>query len=301
MPGAPTLARAMERSVVSAFDPDTGDRAPVALGQAAARMLGARLVVVIVRPGGTAAQRLSRLEESSEQGRCRRGAACGAARPERSRSARSPAPSPAAGLHAVLAAERPLLAVLGSSRAGAHGSVMLGRTSRACRRRRPCPVVIAPQEHARARCIGSRSPCCRRPRAARRCSAAARARRLGRGGRCTSSWSSRARPASRRTPARSRASSRRAHRARRTCTAQAGSSLPRSPRRQPAAGVETSILVGDPVDALLRASQHVGRAPARLARVWTGPMRCASAAWLGACSTARAAPSSSSLEEIRRR
>src|SRR3954470_1096455 len=54
-----------ERSVVSAFDPDAGDRAPVALGRIAAEALAARLLVVVVHPGGSVADRFARQEHAT--------------------------------------------------------------------------------------------------------------------------------------------------------------------------------------------------------------------------------------------
>ena len=142
-----TVRRTMERSVVSAFDPDAGDRAPVALGRVAAEALAARLLVVVVRPGGSVPERFARLEDATE----RAGVVAGmrATLPSAGVEVRElGAPSPSAGLHAVLATERPVLAVLGSSRAGAHGNIALGRTTERVVDGAPCPVAVAPKEHA---------------------------------------------------------------------------------------------------------------------------------------------------------
>ena len=142
-----TVRRTMERSVVSAFDPDAGDRAPVALGRVAAEALAARLLVVVVRPGGSVPERFARLEDATE----RAGVVAGmrATLPSAGVEVRElGAPSPSAGLHAVLATERPVLAVLGSSRAGAHGNIALGRTTERVVDGAPCPVAVAPREHA---------------------------------------------------------------------------------------------------------------------------------------------------------
>jgi nucleotide-binding universal stress UspA family protein len=144
---APTVRRIMERSVVSAFDPDAGDLAPVALGRVAAEVLAAGLLVVVVRPGGSVPERFARLEDASE----RAGVVAGmrATLPGTGVEVRElGAPSPSAGLHAVVATERPVLAVLGSSRAGAHGSIALGRTTERVLDGAPCPVAVAPKEHA---------------------------------------------------------------------------------------------------------------------------------------------------------
>lgn len=147
MRGPRTVGRSMERSVVSAFDPDAGDRAPVALGRVAAEVLAARLLVVVVHPGGSVPERFARLEHATE----RAGVLAGmrATLPGAGIEVRElDAPSPSAGLHAVMAAERPVLAVLGSSRAGAHGNVTLGRTSERVVEGAPCAVAVAPKEHA---------------------------------------------------------------------------------------------------------------------------------------------------------
>lgn len=134
----------MEPCVVSAVDPETGDRAPIELGQVAARLLSARLIVVVVRPGGSAPERLARIEP----GRDRAGVVASlraALRGQRTEVREVSAPSPAAGLHAVLAAERPVLAVVGSPHDGVHGSVGLGGTTERLLTATACPVAIAPR------------------------------------------------------------------------------------------------------------------------------------------------------------
>jgi nucleotide-binding universal stress UspA family protein len=144
---APTVRRIMERSVVSAFDPDAGDRAPVALGQVAAQVLAARLLVVIVHAGGSVPERFARLEDTTE--RAGVVARMRTTLPSAGVEVRElAAPSPSAGLHAVLATERPVLAVLGSSRTGAHGDIAVGRTTERVIDGAPCAVAIAPKEHA---------------------------------------------------------------------------------------------------------------------------------------------------------
>ena len=142
-----TVRRRMQRSVVSAFDPDAGDRGPVALGRLAAEVLAARLLVVAVRPGGTVPERLARLEHGTDRAGIL--ARMRATLPARGTELREvAAPSPAAGVHAVLAAERPLLAVLGSPRDAPHGTVRLGSTTGRLLDGAPCPVAIVPREHA---------------------------------------------------------------------------------------------------------------------------------------------------------
>jgi nucleotide-binding universal stress UspA family protein len=137
----------MQRSVVSAFDPDAGDGGPVALGRLAAEILAARLLVVVARPGGTVPERLARLEHAGD--RAGVVARMRATLPARGTEVRElVAPSAAAAIHAVLAAERPLLAVLGSPRDAAHGTVRLGSTTQRLVDGAPCAVAIVPREHA---------------------------------------------------------------------------------------------------------------------------------------------------------
>jgi hypothetical protein len=99
----------MEPTVACALDPDSGDRGPVELARVAAMLLGGRVFTVVVRPGGSAAERLSRMEPG-------RATELDEAEPRIARADRREirAPSPAAGLHRVLAEERPALVVAGS-------------------------------------------------------------------------------------------------------------------------------------------------------------------------------------------
>jgi nucleotide-binding universal stress UspA family protein len=131
----------MEPTVACALDPDSGDRGPVELARLAATLLGGRVLTVIVRPGGSAAERLSRLEpghvaETQDGGVPRFG---------RANQREITAPSPAAGLHAVLAEERPALVVAGSPLRAPHGRVALGTTTERLLDGAPCPVAIAPR------------------------------------------------------------------------------------------------------------------------------------------------------------
>ncbi len=130
----------MEPTVACAYDPDSGDRAPVELGRVLAGLLGARAHVLIVRPGGSAAERLSRLEPA-------RGAEPDLAALRRGGAVVSDlvAPSPAAGLHRALADERPALVVAGSPAHAEHGRVGLGNTTERLLDGAPCPVAIAPR------------------------------------------------------------------------------------------------------------------------------------------------------------
>jgi nucleotide-binding universal stress UspA family protein len=143
MPPARTVQSGMEPTVVCAFDPDAGDRAPVELARLAARLLGSSLLIVVVRPGGTAPERLARVEER------------GARRPLEALAAELrwepaavrvvTAPSAASGLYDVLASVRPALAVAGSAEQAPHGRVRPGTTTQRLLDGAPCPVAIAPR------------------------------------------------------------------------------------------------------------------------------------------------------------
>src|SRR3954449_1682662 len=110
MRGGRTVGRSMERSVLSAFDPDAGDRAPVALGRVAADALSARLLVVVVHPGGSVTDRFARQEHATERAGVLAGM-CATLPRAGVEVCELAAPSPSAGLHAVMATERPVLAV----------------------------------------------------------------------------------------------------------------------------------------------------------------------------------------------
>jgi nucleotide-binding universal stress UspA family protein len=131
----------MEPIVACALDPDSGDRGPVELARLAAVLLGGRVLTVIVRPGGSAAERLSRLEKAhgAEPG------ADGVPRFARADRREIQAPSPAAGLHRVLAELHPALLVAGSPTGAAYGRVGLGTTTERLLDGAPCPVAIAPR------------------------------------------------------------------------------------------------------------------------------------------------------------
>jgi nucleotide-binding universal stress UspA family protein len=131
----------MEPIVACALDPDSGDRGPVELARLAAVLLGGRVLTVIVRPGGSAAERLARLEKAhgAEPG------AGGVPRFARADRLEIQAPSPAAGLHRVLAEVHPALLVAGSPTRAAFGRVGLGTTTERLLDGAPCPVAIAPR------------------------------------------------------------------------------------------------------------------------------------------------------------
>src|SRR5690349_6533778 len=126
----------MEPIVACALDPDSGDHGAVELARVAASLLGARVLTVVVRPGGSASERLSRMEPGRDAEED-----AGRFAPVNRREVR--APSPAAGLHRVLDEERPALVVAGSPTRAAYRFVGLGTTTERLLDGAPCPVAIA--------------------------------------------------------------------------------------------------------------------------------------------------------------
>jgi nucleotide-binding universal stress UspA family protein len=138
--------RTMQDTVVSAFDPESADPAPVGLATAAARLLAARLLVVVVRPGGSAAERLARVEDVC----CHEDAIDSLRRrlaPRGTELREVRHPSASAGLHDVLRRERAALAVVGSADRCADGRVHMGRTGERVLDGAPCPVAVVPRGH----------------------------------------------------------------------------------------------------------------------------------------------------------
>ena len=129
----------MEPIVACALDPDSGDHGPVEFARVAAMLLGARMLTVVVRPGGSASERLARMEP----GRDAEAEDAGRFTPVDRREVK--APSPAAGLHRVLDEERPALVVAGSPTRAAYGCVGLGTTTERLLDGASCPVAIAPR------------------------------------------------------------------------------------------------------------------------------------------------------------
>src|SRR4051812_32045232 len=108
----------MEPTVACALDPASRDRGPMELARGMATLLGARVLTIVVRPGGSAAERLSRLEPARDTE-----PEAGAPRFAHADRREVGAPSPAAGLHRALAEECPALLVAGSPMSAAHGCV----------------------------------------------------------------------------------------------------------------------------------------------------------------------------------
>jgi nucleotide-binding universal stress UspA family protein len=130
----------MDPTVVCALDPDSGDRGPLELARLAAILLGGHVITVVVRPGGSAAERLVRLEPWRDAE-----PELGVLRFARADRQEIRAPSPAAGLHRLLAEERPALLVAGSPLHSPYGRVGLGSTTQRLLDGAPCPVAIAPR------------------------------------------------------------------------------------------------------------------------------------------------------------
>jgi nucleotide-binding universal stress UspA family protein len=134
----------MKETVVCAFDPETAELAPLELARMLAGVLDAQVLIVAVRPGGTAPARLARAERSAGSRRTIE-LLRGPPRRERPGMREVVAASASAGLHAVLEREAPVLAVLGSAHSAEHGAVGLGGTTERMLDGAPCPVAIAPR------------------------------------------------------------------------------------------------------------------------------------------------------------
>ncbi len=134
----------MQPTIVAAFDPECADQAPVALGRVLAASLRARLLIVAVRPGGSEADRLARVETAWPPGAL----ATLTELPEHLAGAdleTVEAPSAAGGLHDVLEAEHPLVAVLGSALAAPYGRLLVGSTAERLLGGAPCAIALAPR------------------------------------------------------------------------------------------------------------------------------------------------------------
>lgn len=124
------------------YDPRRGDRAPVEFGVGAARLIGARLIVVSVESGGSvadadllgdAAEALAEVQR--ELGR--EGVDAESRRVKSSSAARA--------LHETAEAEDAGLLVVGSSRRSPAGRVLLGSTAERLMHGATCPVGVVPE------------------------------------------------------------------------------------------------------------------------------------------------------------
>jgi nucleotide-binding universal stress UspA family protein len=132
----------MSKPIVAGYDPRRGDRAPVDFGVSAARLTGARLIVVSVESGGRGAD-ADLLADAAEA----------LAQVQREREAeevavdyrRVTSSSAARALHEAAEAEDAGLLVVGSSRRSAAGRVLLGSTAERLMHGATCPVTVVPQ------------------------------------------------------------------------------------------------------------------------------------------------------------
>jgi len=134
--------------VLAAFSPGAAAREPVEFGLAAARLTGAPLVVVAVRPGGPMVSRLGGdVDDSPDDART-----IEHLRLDLERRGRrdvevvvAQARTVAGGLTEAIEARRPLLVALGSSQKGKLGSVLLGSTAGHVLNEAACPVAVVPK------------------------------------------------------------------------------------------------------------------------------------------------------------
>ena len=144
----------MSSPILAAYSLQDADRGPIEFAAAAARFTGAPLVVVSVRSGGSALDRLTGGEFHDDAD------APGKLDALRSELAALDVPaslhavehhSPAGGIAAAIEELQPRLAVLGSSNRSALGRVLTGSTAERVIHGSPCPVVVVPQGHANRR------------------------------------------------------------------------------------------------------------------------------------------------------
>lgn len=140
--------------IVAAFSPESAAREPLEFGLAASRVTGAPLVIVTVRQGGPVVHHVvGEMPESDEDrtlehlrlGLQRRGLRDVEIRTFEDRST-------ARGLSRALDKLQPELIVLGSTRRGAVGAVLMGTTAERVIASSACPVAIVPNgyEHPAA-------------------------------------------------------------------------------------------------------------------------------------------------------
>jgi nucleotide-binding universal stress UspA family protein len=132
--------------IVAAFSPESAARAPLEFGHMVSRVTGSPLVVAAVKHGGPVVHQIAgsvsegdvdRTLEHLRLGLDRRGLRDVEIRVFEDRTA-------ARGLARALDALAPELIILGSSRRGAVGSVMLGATADRVLHASSCPVAVVP-------------------------------------------------------------------------------------------------------------------------------------------------------------
>ena len=130
----------MTPAVLVAWDPTAADRSAIGFGQRLARQLGARLTVVGVQP----AESLAGGDDDDAPAAERAFAALSSALGREADVRLLRAPSAAAGLQQLIAAELPLLVVLGSAHGAPLGRVTLGATAERVLHGAASAVAIVP-------------------------------------------------------------------------------------------------------------------------------------------------------------
>jgi nucleotide-binding universal stress UspA family protein len=144
-------ATASPAPILAAFSPGKSLREPVDFGLAASEVTGAPLIVVNVRRGGPLADQFASVDDSvgdDEQG-------LEHLRLDLHRN-RTPADIEAidartvtGGLSRAVEKHKPQLLVLGSSKRGTAGSVLLGGTAERILHESPCPIAVVPKGYKR--------------------------------------------------------------------------------------------------------------------------------------------------------
>jgi nucleotide-binding universal stress UspA family protein len=147
-----TQDRHSRAPIVAAFSPDTAAREPLEFGHAASQVTGAPLVIVTVKSGGPVMHRMAggevpdadvdRTIEHLRQGLMRRGLHDVEVRIFEDNTA-------ARGLARALDELNPELIVVGSTRRGNVGSVLLGTTAERLIHASSCPVAVVPNGYER--------------------------------------------------------------------------------------------------------------------------------------------------------
>jgi nucleotide-binding universal stress UspA family protein len=132
----------MSNPIVAGYDPRRGDRAPVDFGVGAARLTGARLIVVSVESGGRGAAADLPADATEALAQLQRELEAEEVEVEL-RTVKSS--SAARALHEAAEAEDAGLLVVGSSRRSPVGRVLLGSTAYRLMHGAPCPAAVVPQ------------------------------------------------------------------------------------------------------------------------------------------------------------
>lgn len=138
----------MNPPILVAFSPEHADRVPVHFAVAAARFTGAPLVVVAVGPGAAAGDGLGDGEFAPTPGGAHESLASELRSTDVDATIRVVEDSsPARGVARVADEIQPGLIVIGSTRRGRLGRVLLGSTAERLIQGSPSPVVVVPHGH----------------------------------------------------------------------------------------------------------------------------------------------------------